>query len=249
MEKFGVMLPHGGLNGDIATCISHLCNQTKLPTHIHVLVDTNNRSVVPAWVIALCRNVNVQLTVEYDATTTSIIDMRLKLLSSMHRLGIHTAVFVDDDMILQHGALETLYECYRYYLSDVPFVEGMRIEVGGRDTNGFNTTERKLQSASELVGAASGPQDYGDTALLLVDVEKFLQLPPETTEKLLAFYDKRGVGGSDFALTSLVVRQFGSGVGCPAAFGWHTAREQTGYWQNYAAADSIFDNVFAKGAK
>lgn len=247
----GIMIPHGGLNGDLGVCISALCNQSVKPELIHVLVDSKNPSTVPRWLFSLCRNVGIRLNVEYDTDTTSIIDMRIKLLKRMKQWGLRQAVFVDDDMILHYEALNYLILAMEEKDGkNPPFVEGMRIEIGGRaDGKEFNESERKLMASNNTDELQMVEQAYGDTALLLCDVDDFLSLSRADMDKLVSFYDKRGVGGSDFALTSLVARKCGPGFGCRSAFGWHTAAEQKGYWKNYAAADSIFDNVFGGGQK
>lgn len=237
--KFDVTIPHGGLNGSLDMCVTHILNQTMKPVAIHVLVDSQATLQPSPWLIRMCRQEGVLLQMVFDDCTTSIIDMRVKLL---YMTSCPVAITVDDDMILHHRALEFLIEEHLRHGNDsrnVPFVEGNRIEIGGRKDAMFATHERKLVSEVHLDIAE--PQSFGDTALLLMNVDMFKSVD---RVKLLQYYDGRNIGGSDFAWTSLVAQKFGPGRACPRAYGWHTASEQKGYWKNYATADRVFDLHF-----
>ena len=241
--KFDVTIPHGGLNGSLDMCVTHILNQTMQPAAIRVLIDSEVTLQPSPWLIRMCRQEGVLFQMIYDDRTTSIIDMRIKLLY-MTRSPI--AITVDDDMILHHSAFEYLIDEYLRHNNDdhnVPFVEGHRIEIGGRKDSMFSTHERKQVSEAQLDIAE--PQSFGDTALLLMNVDQFKSLD---RTKLLKHYDGRNIGGSDFAWTSIIAQKYGPGRACPRAYGWHTASEQKGYWKNYAMADRVFDLHFKQGA-
>lgn len=239
---FEVLIPHGGLNGSLDMCVSHILNGSLMPSVIRVLVDSQVVAEPSPWLFRMARERGVSLQITHDAGTTSIIDMRLKLIAMVDKETKHAA-FVDDDMLLQHSALFRLYTLGVDY-PDAPFIEGHRIEIGGRKDEHFATHERKLVSEGQRMPLAV-VQDYGDTALLLINVAKFRDVD---TRQLIEFYDGRNIGGSDFALTSLVAQKHGPGRSCREAFGWHTASEQKGYWKNYATADRVFDLAFKQGA-
>lgn len=322
------LIPFGGRNGDINECLLSLVPfQFDGFRSIKVLVDSELSMTSPAAVIKpttleILRRVGFELEVKYDLNTTSIIDMRRKLLSWS---ATPVSLFLDSDAILipresefdsPRGALQNycrvlanrfrkidpcdpsteaaLAGCHAdFVMKDrVPimplFVEGMRIEVGGRQNDksgvelkamsekGYPGHESKSLSMLDLIPSFSGQERlaqrdqrilHGDTCLLLLPTA-FSQTV--ITSGRLDFFDKRGIGGSDFAFTLLLLERFAAwtssvigrfraegklgneaivtptpiGIGTHSLACWHTASPSKGYWSQYAATDQYIKTMF-----
>src|ERR1019366_7268499 len=108
MELIPILIPYGGLNGEINECLLSVANQVDCPGkqfHIHVLRDSRlNDTQVKNYVVQILRKKGVGLTVHYDTNTTSILDMRIKLVTIASQLGAKRAVFFDSDALMDVDA-------------------------------------------------------------------------------------------------------------------------------------------------
>lgn len=244
-EPLTVLTPVGGLNGDINQMLISVAHQTYRPEYVVLLVDSDLADLdIQRSTVAILRRMGIRLTVAYDEHTTSIAKMRRDLIAMS---PTQWSVFVDSDAILMPDALEQLIHARNigtmtlYKGAEIMFVEGARIEVGGRkDEANFSIMEKKQVGEDD---STINEIMCGDTCLLLFRTAPFETLPWDT---LLAFYDKRGLGGSDFAMTVAVLAKGGAtavGVSAPNAVCWHTASLYRGYWKNYATADHMLETV------
>jgi hypothetical protein len=161
--------------------------------------------------------------------------MRRKLLNIC---PTRKAIFMDDDAVLSHDALDKLVEPPD--TQSTLFVEGIRIEVGGRERD---------NSGPELKAGIVGVNgineiNHGDTFLLFFDVGCLRRV---SSHESLDFYDKVSVPGEDFALTMLAKATYPEHRAyCqPEAIAYHLASPHKGYWSNFAAIDAYTREKFA----
>lgn len=260
-----ILIPHGGLNGDINECllsIAHSILPQGVSAFVHVLVDRKlTADGIRPYTRKILAHRNVNLRVDYDQTSNSIIALRLKLMDA-YKAAINygasvtlkpeqqsVAVFVDSDAILLPNALAELVSAYNEAKEKPLFVEGMRIEVNGRDSEAsYNHSELKAvvpgkPVAEELL--------HGDTCLLLLNNALIDFMHPASAHRatLLNLFDAPNVGGSDFAMTLMATSALEhTGISCPSAVCWHTASPDKGYWKNYAASDQMIRRVLGANA-
>jgi hypothetical protein len=238
--KLTILIPHGGLNGNINECLISIANQVNLQgydLHVKVLFDSGLQTIdVAPYVRTIFTKRKIKLSLDFDVESTSIIDLRKKLIYSA---TTDLAVFLDSDAILMPDALSKLVQTYVESEQKVAFVEGMRIEVGGRAQEKDFNMELKQVSENNTVANLC----CGDTCLLLIDVALFKSA---NWDKLYYYFDKRGMGGSDFALTIDVLASNENHIGLPqyAAQCWHVASPSKGYWKNYTASDQLIETTF-----
>lgn len=231
-----IMIPYGGLNGDIDQCLFSALNQTVLPSSIIVLVDSRNERPGPnESTVRLSRRMGVNLIIHYDQCSTSIIQMRCKLI---HLSKSPVSLFLDSDILLKYDAIEKMSRRMNH---NTLFVEGMRLEIGGRKDDFFGK-EAKQVSENRAVPSEI---NCGDTALLLLKTEPFQKLL-ENGLGPLAMFNGHGVGGSDFAMTlwAMATHPNLKAYSAPDAIGWHLAKPEMGYWNNYAASDKMIQTGF-----
>jgi hypothetical protein len=237
-----VMIPWGGLNGDINACIYSILNQTVYIEKIHVLIDYDNTSPqIANYIYEIAKHRRISLVIETCTTKISILSMRFYLMKNNRGKSF----FIDSDIILRYDALEKMIDLWNTAIdnplekSKCVFVEGMRLEMGGRKNKDFSKEAKQVSEDKKL---ESNIIYCGDTALLLLDCEHFIKNVP--WEDLFDIWNKPGIGGSDFAMTMVGTSSPGFyGLACPEAIGYHLASPEKGYWNNYAASDQILQRV------
>ena len=241
-----ILTPVGSLNGDVNQLLMSIAHQTVRPLQCNLLVDSQFPQMdLQRSTIEILRRMKIRLNVMYDNETTSIIQLRRDLIDISYT---EWSVFIDSDAILHPDALEKMTDALYNATAkgmEVAFVEGSRIEVGGRqDESNFSVMEKKQVTGS--TDSAPVPIPCGDTCLLMFDTDLFKKLPWQV---LLDYYDQRGMGGSDFAMTVAALamgrrsRNNLVGISAPLARCWHTASLYKGYWKNYVAADQLIQTT------
>lgn len=228
-----VLMPSGNLQGTVNLTLQSLAIGIAVPRELVILVDSRAHVEFDRGVLNILKHRGTEVQVVYDTNTTSIFGMQRRLLGMC---GANQAVFVDDDAVLRWDALAMLAAAAA---GNPLFVEGMRVEVGGRDQD---RSGPELKASANIRG--SGSIDHGDTFLLLHDVAA---LREASRHPAMAFWDQDGMPGSDFAMTMLArARHPGRrAYCCRDAIGYHLARPDRGYWRNFASVDAYMRTQFA----
>lgn len=237
-----VLIPHGGLNGDINACLLSIAQQSVKPLFVIVLVDASLREDnIHHSTRCILRKLGIRLIVNYDVETTSIIQMRRDLIRASKTTF---SLFLDSDAIMLPDAMDKMFDLLAFD-DRVLFVEGMRIEVGGRDDDKLFQTMEKKQVSDAVDSTDDRRIPCGDTCMLMFRTKPFVNLHWSILEK---YYDRRGMGGSDFAMTvqALAENADMTGLACPESVCWHTASVAKGYWRNYVASDMLMQQAFVQ---
>lgn len=208
-------------------CLTSVMNQTHSPTEVIVRVD-GGMYELDTRLMNCFSHKNIKCKVLFGQTS-GISSVRHELLKEAEN---EIAIFVDDDMLLDMNACNNLIS--RYTPPMVGFVEGRRVEVGGRENSSLDV--KKVKSISDV-----GHIEYGDTALLLINVKGALKI---NWERLHSILGKRGLGGEDIVMTLMMRKKGFVGIGCPEAFGYHLAKPNVSYWDKFIPLDSLIQQEF-----
>lgn len=226
MKKYSALIPNGRGQSYLNMTLVSVLTQTNKPSEIIIFNDSDTRHFDQA-ILSMCDELGIVCKIIRDPFVKSMFAIREALIKEAK---YELCLFVDDDMVLDSSVVEDMSVYFDSKIHQLAFVQGLRIEVGGRQNNSkddINQVRSDTTSGSKIY--------YGDTAILLFKRETFVSQVP--WDKIRELMDNPNLGGSDVVITMSLTSKGYTGIACPEAVGYHFAEPNFSYWAGFATAD------------